>query len=632
MWKKKVGKVFAGVLTLVMLTTSVPNMVYATENDVNTGTEEQTVSDGDTGAVAVNSLEIGEYTFNNGVLTITSVEEAYYPEKYAWDSLSGQITKVVFADSVTTVPNNLFYDINDSSKYDSITEVDLGNVSEIGRWAFFDCNGITKVYGGAQNLTVPITGGDFPFTVISSSPAIWYENQILKNAEASGGNRRQAYRVSFDSQGGTPVESQFVTMAVDIIEPISTKEGYKFECWSYEGKTYDAFNSRITLSNSDITLYAQWEELIKVTFNTGNYATVIDPVYVERNTTVARPDVTPTKPGYIFDDWYKVDESAGSLLKNLFDFSSPIINETTVYAHWDNVYTVTFNSLGGTYVESQTVVEGGKTTVPTEPTKDGYTFKGWFTDVDCTTEFDFNTEILRDTTLYAKWEAVEKYCTVKFIIAGETLHEKQLVVVGDKATVPTVEPTRNNYKFGGWYTDTKFNTEFDFNTPITADTRIYAKWLITHKLKFNCHGGTAIESQVLLENETTVRPADPTRENYKFDGWYTTSDCTTEFVFNTTINVNMTAHAKWIPYYKVTFIEEEKGEILESQSILKDECAIKPQNAPALEDWIFVDWYTDKKYTTKFDFDAPITKNTIVYAKYKKYYNVQFESFFILEP
>ena len=69
-------------------------------------------------------------------------------------------------------------------------------------------------------------------------------------------------------------------------------------------------------------------------------------------------------------------------------------------------HTVTFNSNGGSFVASQTVVDGSKVTKPSDPTKTGYTFGGWYTNSACTTAYSFDTAVTADITLYAKWTAV----------------------------------------------------------------------------------------------------------------------------------------------------------------------------------------------------------------------------------
>ena len=65
---------------------------------------------------------------------------------------------------------------------------------------------------------------------------------------------------------------------------------------------------------------------------------------------------------------------------------------------------MTFDSNGGSAVTTQTVKESEQATKPTAPTKTGYTFKGWYTDAELTTVYDFNTPVTKDITLYAKWE------------------------------------------------------------------------------------------------------------------------------------------------------------------------------------------------------------------------------------
>ena len=100
--------------------------------------------------------------------------------------------------------------------------------------------------------------------------------------------------------------------------------------------------------------------------------------------------------------WYN-----DSALTDEFDFSSPITEDTTLYAKWQQVvyrYTVTFNSNGGSNVITQTVNGGGLAIIPNNPTKDGYTFAGWYKDSALTSEFNFNTPITANTTLYAKWQ------------------------------------------------------------------------------------------------------------------------------------------------------------------------------------------------------------------------------------
>lgn len=139
-------------------------------------------------------------------------------------------------------------------------------------------------------------------------------------------------------------------------------------------------------------------------------------------------------------------------------------------------FTVTFKD-GDTDLKTLKVDENKKVEEadkPENPTKDGYTFKGWY---DGNIEFDFNTAITADKTLTAKWEEIKvKTYTVTFNSNGGSTVATQTIEEGKTATKPTA-PTRKGYTFKGWYTDDGvFVNRFNFDTEITENTNLYAKW------------------------------------------------------------------------------------------------------------------------------------------------------------
>ena len=140
-------------------------------------------------------------------------------------------------------------------------------------------------------------------------------------------------------------------------------------------------------------------------------------------------------------------------------------------------YIVTFNTNGGSAVADQTVAIGDKAVKPADPTRTGFTFAGWYADSALTEPFDFNTVIQASTTIYAKWiegDAPTVY-TVSFETNGGSAVAAQIIASGGKAAKPA-DPTKSGSTFGGWYSDSALTTAFSFDTPITADTVIYAKW------------------------------------------------------------------------------------------------------------------------------------------------------------
>lgn len=144
--------------------------------------------------------------------------------------------------------------------------------------------------------------------------------------------------------------------------------------------------------------YVDVVDYYTVTFNTNGGSSVASQSVIEGHK-ATRPTPDPTKSGYNFKNWY-----ANEALTTLFDFDTLIGANTTVYAKWAQVFTVTFNTDGGSEIASQSIEDGGLATEPEDPTKDGYNFGGWYKEDTFTTEFDFNTDtITANTTIYAKW-------------------------------------------------------------------------------------------------------------------------------------------------------------------------------------------------------------------------------------
>lgn len=194
---------------------------------------------------------------------------------------------------------------------------------------------------------------------------------------------------------------------------------------------------------------------------------------VEENGKLIRP-TDPEKKDMVFVGWYTDSE-----FKEPYNFDLTVTNNLKLYAKFEataavETQTVKFMKDAETPFSTSVVKKGNTVGVPAEPKNDGYSFGGWYTDVNCTTAYEFSTPVNTDITLYAKWLA--KY-TVSFDTDGGSTVESQTVVTGNKATKPAVIPTKKGYNFVAWYTDNTYTTEFDFeNTIITDNTTIYAKF------------------------------------------------------------------------------------------------------------------------------------------------------------
>ena len=142
----------------------------------------------------------------------------------------------------------------------------------------------------------------------------------------------------------------------------------------------------------------------------------------------------------------------------------------------EHEYSVDFDLAGGTGdFPAQIVVGGDTATQPdTTPTRDGYTFTNWVTEAGTT--YDFTTPITTNTTIYADWtqNPAAEYQVTFDLTGGTGDYPTQTVTEGDTATQPDTTPTRDGYTFTNWVTEA--GTTYDFTTPITTNTTIYADW------------------------------------------------------------------------------------------------------------------------------------------------------------
>ncbi len=249
---------------------------------------------------------------------------------------------------------------------------------------------------------------------------------------------------------------------------------------------------------------------------------------------------------------------------------------------------ISFNTDGGSTVANQTVSQGSKVTKPATPTKAGFTFVNWYTDLAKTTVYDFSKTVLGSFTLYAKWEQntntdtdTTTTYTVTFNSMGGTAVSSQTVSKDDYASEPA-EPTRDGYNFAGWYSDSACTAEFDFGTPITKNTTIYAKWSQIKMYTVTFEWGTAELAQTILatdnvakpspkpvkEGECVEEPETPYLEYYQFVGWFCEKYCFTEYDFSEPVTENITLYGIYEPV--ADEMKSANEEIVTNLTIAKD--------------------------------------------------------------
>ena len=223
-------------------------------------------------------------------------------------------------------------------------------------------------------------------------------------------------------------------------------------------------------------------------------------------------------------------------------------------------FTVSFETNGGSHTNSQKIEYSKTAKTPKEPTKNKYSFAGWYSDAQLTTAFDFNTAITADITLYAKWVQISN--TVTFKSNGGSSVSSQDVMIGSYATEPEA-PTKEGFDFVYWCDDVECTNEFHFNTtPVTGALTLYAKWSAKEiTVTFDSNGGSSVESQVIGYGDRAVFPEIPVKENAVFVMWEKAEEVDSgekdennqpimttvysEFDFADELTEDITLYAKW---------------------------------------------------------------------------------------
>lgn len=142
----------------------------------------------------------------------------------------------------------------------------------------------------------------------------------------------------------------------------------------------------------------------------------------------------------------------------------------------ESYFTVSFNSMGGSEVDAQSVKAGEYAVKPENPIKEGMAFTGWYTSEKYESQWDFAGDAVNsDITLYAKWVAPDKVCTVTFETNGGNKVDPMKVEKGCALSYLPV-PEKEGFVFDGWYKEPSFTTQYEIGTKVDADITLYAKW------------------------------------------------------------------------------------------------------------------------------------------------------------
>lgn len=251
---------------------------------------------------------------------------------------------------------------------------------------------------------------------------------------------------------------------------------------------------------------------------------------------------SPSRKGYTFTGWF-IDAKC----TKPFDFTKDTIKaDMTLYAGWKKVeetmtYNVIFNTLGGNYIPDQSIEEGQKVLMPTEPSKEGYAFTGWYSDKECSQLWDFNASTINaDTVLYAGWQKTEENTNQTIISkpieeenevqndentnkvpfeSEEGIYKIKLIDTVDPSIMWILEasegqklvlkdmPEKEGYVFKGYFTDEKCTKPWNEDETIQKDISLYAGW---DKIEDNNNLNNDEQNTNKTEEEVPTKDADST--------------------------------------------------------------------------------------------------------------------------
>lgn len=205
-------------------------------------------------------------------------------------------------------------------------------------------------------------------------------------------------------------------------------------------------------------------------------------------------------------------------------------------------FTITFDTMGGSYIANIEVVKGQKLSKPANPTKDGYEFAGWYEVPSLSDDnlYDFNKVVNYNFTLYAKW--IQKSYHINYELDGGSFSSEvnNTFQEASKYLLPT--PTKEGHTFLGWY-ENQNGQEIKVTKLENRDYNLTAKWEArTFQVRFVTNNDETIDPVEIKYGKLLEEPKKLTKENYDFVGW---SFYGTMYDFSKPVNQNMTLEAVW---------------------------------------------------------------------------------------
>ena len=483
-------------------------------------------------------LDLTNWNWNTKTGATFTVTVAAATNTFYFDETTGTITKYAESDTVVVIPSKINgvtvetigHGAFERSAVTSVTIPD--SVTAILDRAFANCsqltnisipNSVTSIGFSAFEHCTSLKSITLPSSLRSISEALFFGCSQLTTIQIPDSVPSIQSYAFYHCRN---LETIHIPVSVTFIGVYAFDGCPSSMTVTYPGskKQWDSITGKDELLNIPLVC-----NKLEATFDPDNgEPTVTKFIDNDKNSKFTELVPEPTKENYTFAGWYNGNEK--------FDFTTVPTGDVTLTAKWTaNDYYVSFVTEHGDPPTSQNVKYNGTATDPGTLTEEGYTFDGWYADDNYSKKFDFTKPITSNTTVYAKWTA--KDYEVRFITEHGKTPTSQNVKYNGTANDPGTL-TEEGYTFIGWYADEAHKTKFDFSTPITGDTKVYAKWeknapVLPDTYALNVSGAfvyvdgvdvtaPAGDTTLPLEKDASVRlVADPDRmpSGMVFDRW-----------------------------------------------------------------------------------------------------------------
>ena len=338
------------------------------------------------------------------------------------------------------------------------------------------------------------------FSIIMSLCFISCENLMFIDAA-------QLYRVSFETNGGTEIEAYRTDIIAKV--PDCKKEDAEFLGWYTSS---DFSSERITFPyelKEDTTLYAKWVQKYQVLFETNGGSEIAG-----YKTSVVKDAPITLKNENIFMGWYTTPDFSGEAAVFPYTLTEP----TVFYAKWGQIFTVQFETNGGTAVADLRVASILECP---ESSKEGYVLSGWYLDIKLTKPISFPYKLTKDTTLYAKWvESSNTKYTVEYYQQDTNLITYSFVesenFEGKTNSLSNAKARNYNGFHAKDFSQGKIEADGSTIVKVYYDRNKYT-------VCFNSNGGTGTMSNQTFYYGVSqnLRKNSFSRNSYSFLGWST---------------------------------------------------------------------------------------------------------------